>query len=161
MPRAVLDNGISGAQVNGGTIIQLQPHLTRDDVLKVDGVGRVHARTLAFHVLDETGQFGFELRTQDFSITLRKLSLQLRRDGERHEAEAAKWREVLCVRRRGPVIWKLGRAIRAPESVKCGSRKLGKGETFDRGVADKDGLALRVVPRSHASNLHGNLYEHS
>src|SRR4030095_3459604 len=157
MPCAVLDDGVSSAQVNGGTIIQLEPHLTRDDVLKVFGVGRVHARTLAFHVLDEAGQFGFELRTQDFSIHLCKWSLQLRRNGKRHEAESANWWEVLRVRRWAPVIWKLGRAIRAPKSVKRDSRKSGKGETFYCGVADKDGLALRVVPRSHSSNLHCRL----
>src|SRR5260221_8623793 len=154
MPRAVLHDGVAGAKVNAGAVIQLQPHLARHDVLEIDGVGGVHAWAAALHVLGKTRQPGPEALVQGSPLLRREFGLPSRCHGKRHEAKTAQRRKVVRVDGRGSAIRKLRHLVGTPEPVERGSGHLGEGIAVDLRVAHEDRLAARVVACRDSPNLH-------
>src|SRR5262249_59908956 len=59
--RAVLHDGVAGAQVHLLAAVELEPDLAVEHDLEVDRVGRVHAGRVGLHVLREAGQLLLEL----------------------------------------------------------------------------------------------------
>ena len=50
VPRSVLHHRVACPKMHFYTIVQFQPDLARNDILKVKGVRRVHARMVRLHV---------------------------------------------------------------------------------------------------------------
>src|SRR3954468_11393729 len=57
---AVLYDGVAGPQVDLDAVIELQPHLAVEDDLEVDGVRRVHPRSIRLHVAGQPRQGGLK-----------------------------------------------------------------------------------------------------
>jgi len=152
MSGAILDDGIASAKVKGHAIIQLQPHLSGDDVLEVYCAARVHPGTVRLHVLRSARHLCHELVHHRLRITLSQSTCALWRQCERYEAETAQRWEVVGVRWLFASVRKLRKMVCAPEFVNRPAEQR-YGIALDLGVADEDRLARCVMPRCYSSDF--------
>src|SRR6516165_40977 len=97
---AVLHDGVAGAELHRGAVVEFEHDPARHHELVVDGRGGVHAGRVGLQVGSHAGEHCFELGQCRRHVDLPRAGRRCRWQREQAEAEAADGREVLLVRRR-------------------------------------------------------------
>jgi len=153
--RAVLDDAVSGLQVNLGAGIEFQKNLTGNNHIEIHSVRSVHAGIHGFENFGEAGKFGLEFREGCREIGELREVLRIGRHDEEAEAKASSGREVTSGDGTGGCR-DLRSGIGASEAMEFEAGKKPERDGFDRGVFGEDGFSRRVMAGDDTADVHGN-----
>src|SRR5581483_8304523 len=153
VPGAVLHERVAGMERDLRAVVELADDLAGKHHLEVDGVGGVHAGVVRLHVRGHARQLLVHRGEGRGDVEVGRDVGTRRRHGEDPEAEPTGGREV-GVRGGGRAVGgELGHHVGAPQAVELVARQEREGDRVDLLVGLEHGLAARVLPGHHTTNL--------
>lgn len=96
-------------------IVQLEPDLTRNHVLEIDGVGRVHSRVLGLQMSGQAGQLVLDFNKGELHVEILRKGHRVGCEGKEAESKTSNRGEVAGAVGGDPALGNVG-ASSAPHS---------------------------------------------